>query len=69
MDSDVLVAVIGTAILILNLIGVIGLGIAIEHWFLTLVGYIIVLGVIAGILLLVLVAFGIEKLVAVLYTP
>lgn len=49
MDSDVLVAVIGTAILILNLIGVIGLGIAIEHWFLTLVGYIIVLGVIANI--------------------
>lgn len=49
MDSDVLVAVIGSAILILNLIGVIGLGIAIEHWFLTLVGYIIVLGVIGNI--------------------
>ena len=49
MDSDVLVAVIGTAILILNLIGVIGLGIAIEHWFLTLAGYLIAVVVIGNI--------------------
>ena len=45
MDSDILVAVI----LVLNLIGVLGFGIAIEHWFLTLVGYIIALAVIGGI--------------------
>ena len=49
MDSDILVAIIGTVILVLNLIGVLGFGIAIEHWFLTLVGYIIALAVIGGI--------------------
>ena len=36
-------------VLVLNLVGVIGLGIAIEHWFLTLIGYIIALAVIGGI--------------------
>lgn len=40
---------LATAIFVLNFVGVIGLGIAIEHWFLTLAGYIIALCVIAGI--------------------
>lgn len=46
---ETLGAVLGVVILVLNFVGVLGLGIAIEHWFLTLVGYIIVLGVIANI--------------------
>lgn len=70
MDSDVLVAVIGTAILILNLIGVIGLGIAIEHWFLTLVGYIIVLGVIGNInenvMVIVIIVVSVITLIAMI---
>lgn len=36
-------------VIVLNLVGVIWLGIAIDHWFLTLVGYIIALAVIGGI--------------------
>ena len=46
---ETLGAVLGVVILILNFVGVLGLGIAIDHWFLTLVGYIIALGVIANI--------------------
>lgn len=41
--------VLGIVILVLNLVGVIGLGIAIEHWFKTLLGYIIALIIIAKI--------------------
>ena len=41
--------VLGIVILVLNLVGVIGLGIAIEHWFLTLVGYFIAVVVIGNI--------------------
>lgn len=46
---ETLGAVLGVVILVLNFVGVLGLGIAIDHWFLTLVGYIIALGVIANI--------------------
>lgn len=41
--------VLGIVILVLNLVGVLGLGIAIEHWFLTLVGYFIALVVLGNI--------------------
>ncbi|MBE6344279.1 MAG: hypothetical protein E7063_01130, partial [Spirochaetaceae bacterium] len=55
-------------VIVLNLVGVIWLGIVIEHWFLTLVGYIIALGVIGSInenaFVIVLIAFAGITLIA-----
>ena len=67
---ETLGAVLGVVILVLNFVGVLGLGIAIDHWFLTLVGYIIALGVIGNInenvMVIVIIVVSIITLIAII---
>lgn len=67
---ETLGAVLGVVILVLNFVGVLGLGIAIDHWFLTLVGYIIALGVIGNInenvMVIVIIVVSIITLIAMI---
>lgn len=65
-----LAMIIGIVMMVLNLVGIIWLGIVLGHWFLTLIGYIIALGVIANIseniFLIVMIAVSVITLIGII---